>query len=167
MERDEQTRAADSHHLGADESATAVLRTTPVTELPEKAFALDPERAAATPYTYTYTTGPFMLPQDTQSIDWAVLNNDSTRQRVQVTVFKCNLGAPKTAEPPGPVEVTLEPRECTHNANNAQGGFLFEIQVRCNSQRIFPYASAWPGFIGDPIPGSVVKSAEFIRKLLP
>jgi hypothetical protein len=30
---------------------------------------------------------------------------------------------------------------------------------------VFPYASAWPGGFADPIPGSVVKAAEFIRKL--
>jgi len=37
--------------------------------------------------------------------------------------------------------------------------------VETNSRLVFPYASAWPGSIGDPIAGTVVKSAEFIREL--
>lgn len=61
--------------------------------------------------------------------------------------------------------MTIAPGETTHNANNASGGFYYEIQVECNSQLIFPYAAAWPGNVGDPIAGSVVKSAEFIRQL--
>jgi hypothetical protein len=114
---------------------------------------------------YTYRTGPFSLPLATHSIDWSVLNNDTSAQSVRVTVFKCHLGAAKVAEPPGPLVVTLNPGETTHNANAATGGFFYEIQVECNSQLIFPYASAWAGSIADPIPGSVVKSAEFIRHL--
>lgn len=116
-------------------------------------------------YTHTYTTGPFSLPLNTHSIDWGILNNDSSAQRVRVTVFKCPIGAVKTAEPPGPLEMILDPGETTHNANGATGGFFYEIQVECNSRLIFPYASAWPGAIADPIAGSVVKSAEFIRRL--
>ena len=164
MEHNEQTRAGGTPYLGADATSTDVPRSSPVTELPEKAAAVDAQSAAAA-YTYTYTTGPFLLPSNTHSIDWAVLNNDPEIQTVRVTVFKCNLGAKKTVEPPGPLEVTVDPGECTHNANAALGGFFYEIQVKCNSQRIFPYASAWPGNIGDPLPGSVVKPAEFIRKL--
>lgn len=116
-------------------------------------------------YQFKYTTGPFSLPLNTHSIDWAVLNNDSAQQTIRVTVFKCVTGNVKTAEPPGPLEITLDPGESTHNANAAMGGFLYEIQVECNSQLIFPYASAWSGAIADPIPGSVVKSAEFIRDM--
>jgi hypothetical protein len=94
-----------------------------------------------------------------------MLNNATSTQKIRVTVFKCELGVAKTAEAPGPLEVVLAPRETTHNANTASGGFFYEIQVECDSQFVFPYASAWPGAIGDPIPGSVVKSAEFIQKL--
>jgi hypothetical protein len=114
---------------------------------------------------FTYSTGPFLLPQATHSIDWAILNNSPSVQKVRVTVFKCNLGTGKSAEPPGPIAVTLKPGETTHNANKASKGFYYEIQVECDSHLVFPYATAWPGSTGDPIPGSVVKSAEFIRKL--
>jgi hypothetical protein len=164
MERNEQTHAGGTPNLEADATITDVPRSSPVTELPEKAIAVEAQSAAAA-YTYTYTSGPFMLPSNTHSIDWQILNNDPEIQTVRVTVFKCNLGPKKTAEPPGPLEVTLDPGECTHNANAALGGFVYEIQVKCNSQRIFPYASAWPGATGDPLPGSVVKPAEFIRRM--
>jgi hypothetical protein len=116
-------------------------------------------------YRYVYTTGPFTLPQNTHSLDWGMLNNDTVSQTVRVTVFKCPIGGTKTAEPPGPLAVTLSPGQTTHNANRAIGGFFYEIQVETNSRHIFPYAAAWPGAIGDPIPGTVVKSAEFIRHL--
>jgi hypothetical protein len=130
--------------------------------LPANAVKANPKRRK---YQFTYTTGPFGLPLKTQSIDWGLLNNDPKTQTARITVFKCHLAAPKAAEPPGPLEVALKPGETTHNANSATGGFFYEIQVECNSQLLFPYASAWPGSVGDPIPGSVVKSAEFIRKL--
>ena len=116
-------------------------------------------------FAFVYTTGPFSLPLGTHSIDWGVLNNDPANQAVRVTVFKCPVTSVKTPEPPGPLAITLKPGETTHNANNAVGGFFYEIQVECNSLRIFPYASAWSGAVADPIPGSVVTSAGFIRKL--
>lgn len=116
-------------------------------------------------YNHKYTSGPFTLPLATHSIDWALLNNDSNKQTVRVSVFKCPVGQIKSAEPPGPLEVTLGPGETTHNANAAVGGFSYEIQVETNSRLVFPYAAAWAGSIADPMPGSVVKSAEFIRQL--
>ena len=84
---------------------------------------------------------------------------------MRVTVFKCNLGAAKTVEPPGPLQLTLDPMETTHNANAASGGMFYEVRVECNSRLIFPHASTWPGAIGDPLAASVVRSAEFIRTL--
>lgn len=165
MERNERARAADTPNLEADGPAADTLQSSPETELPEKALAVDVQSLLTRRYAYTYRTGPFLLPQTTHSLDWAILNNDPETQKVRVTVFRCGIGTVKTVEPPGPLEVTLAPGEATHNANAALGGFLYEIQVECNSQLIFPHASAWPGAIGDPIPGSVVKSAEFIRRL--
>jgi hypothetical protein len=122
-------------------------------------------RVTAPEYRYVYTTGPFTLPEKTHSLDWGLLNNDTVPQTVRVTVFKCPLGSTKSADPPGPLVVTLQPGETTHNANAAVGGFFHEIQVETNSRHVFPYAAAWPGAAGDPIAGSVVKSAEFIRHL--
>lgn len=39
-------------------------------------------------YLHVYTTGPFLLPQNTHSLDWGVLNNDPLPQKIRVTVFK-------------------------------------------------------------------------------
>ncbi|MFX1500794.1 MAG: hypothetical protein ACFFDH_07505 [Promethearchaeota archaeon] len=132
--------------------------------LPEKIKVLK-EYQWVRGYKYTYTTGPFCLPQNTHSLDWGLLNNDPSSQKVRVTVFKCSLLTTKTIEPPGPLEITVDPGETTHNANNANGGFFYEIQVECNSKLIFPYVAAWPGSIGDPLPGTVINSANFIRKM--
>lgn len=142
-----------------------VAELTPVEAVPSGAKMIDLGSVRRPEYRFTYTTGPFTLPQNTHSLDWGVLNNDSDAQKIRVTVFKCNLGAVKTVEPPGPLELTLQPDETTHNANSAVGGFFYEIQVEANSREVFPYAAAWPGAIGDPIAGTVTKSAEFIRHM--
>jgi hypothetical protein len=142
-------------------SSEDVPRSGSIDSLPAGAVAIGDERC----YRYTYTTGPFSLPLKTHSLDWGILNNDSSPQKVRITVFKCPIAAVKTAEPPGPLEVTLNPGVTFHNANKATGGFFYEIQVECNSQLVFPYTSAWPGAIADPMPGSVVNSAGFIRSM--
>jgi hypothetical protein len=147
---------------GSTKVNAGVLKTSAARQLPKGAVTA---RLWSTSYKFTYTTGPFSLPLNTHSIDWGILNNAKSPQRVRITVFKCGIGSVKTAEPPGPLELTIQPGETTHNANAGSGGFFYEIQVECNSRKIFPYASAWSGAIADPIPGSVVKSADFIRRL--
>ena len=82
-----------------------------------------------------------------------------------MTVFKCNIGAPKTPEPPGPLVVTLDPGVTTHNANTYPEGFVYEIQVECNSLLVFPYVSVWPGNFGVIIPGTGIDSGTFIRQM--
>ncbi len=161
------SRQPGGRELGTEGTPEGVPRSGSAEGIPSGAVAVSSQKKKKRKksYTHTYTTGPFSLPLNTHSIDWAVLNNDSSAQKVRVTVFKCPIGSVKTAEPPGPLEVTLNPGETTHNANGATGGFFYEIQVECNSRLVFPYASAWPGAIADPIAGSVVKSAEFIRRL--
>ena len=162
MAAKKKTSRGSTTKRGSATVEAGVLRTSPVNELPKNAVEAPLQ---STTYRYTYTTGPFSLPLSTHSIDWGVLNNTSSPQTVRVTVFKCGIGTAKTAEPPGPLELTIQPGETTHNANAGTGGFFYEIQVECNVRKIFPYASAWSGAIADPIPGSVVKSAEFIRRL--
>jgi hypothetical protein len=146
------------------EKALTSIRFDPAKPLPDKAVAVD--LSVALPrYSNKYTTGPFMLPQKTHSLNWNVLNNDKKPQKVRVTVFKCGLGVPKTPEPPGPLEVTVDPFETTHNANSAQGGFIYEVQVETNSKLIFPSVEAWPGAIGDVIPGSEIRAAQFQKEM--
>jgi hypothetical protein len=115
------------------------------------------------PYKYRYTTGPFLLPQNSGSLDWTLLNNDSTPQEARVTVFKCPIGTAKTPEPPGPLVVNVGPGEATHNANEYTEGFVYEIQVECNSQLVFPYVSVWPANFGVIVPGTGIGSGSFVR----
>ena len=159
-----QSQRSRSGNQRTERAPTDVPKSGSIADIPSGAVAVGIKKKKRS-YKHTYTTGPFTLPLNTHSIDWGILNNDSSAQKVRVTVFKCPIGSVKTPEPPGPLEITLDPGETTHNANGATGGFFYEIQVECNSQLVFPYASAWPGAIADPIAGSVVKSAEFIRSL--
>lgn len=114
-------------------------------------------------YKYRYTTGPFLLPQNSGSLDWTLLNNDTTQQTARVTVFKCPVSAVKTPMPPGPLVVTIDPSKSTHNANEYQEGFAYEVQVECNSQLVFPYVSLWPANFGVVIPGTGINSGLFVR----
>lgn len=116
-------------------------------------------------YLYRYTTGPFLLPANSGSLDWAILNNDTKQQVMQVTVFKCPILGAKTAAAPGPLVITLDPGKTTHNANTYPVGFLYEIQVECNSQLIFPYVSVWPDKLGVIIPGTGINSGTFVRMM--
>ena len=118
---------------------------------------------AVRPYRYLYTTGPFLLPENSGSLDWVLLNNDSTQQEARVTVFTCPLGAAKTAVVPGPLVVIVGPGEATHNANEYAEGYVYEIQVESNSQLVFPYVSVWPTNWGVIIPGTGIGSGSFVR----
>lgn len=139
-----------------------VLTLTAPGELPRGAVRAGTQAGT---YAYRYTTGPFSLPPNAGSLDWVVLNNETTVQTVRVTIFKCSLVSTKTALPPGPLEITLKPGETTHNANKYGAGFVYEVQVECNSQLICPYVSVWPGSFGVTIPGTGIHSGDFIRRL--
>jgi hypothetical protein len=114
-------------------------------------------------YKYVYTTGPFLLPETSGLIDWALLNNDSGNQTARVTVFQCPIGMDKVRVPPGPLVVTIPSGQVTHNSNTYDIGFCYEIQVECNSQLVFPYVSVWSGSGGTVIPGTGINSGSFIR----
>ena len=137
-----------------------MLGLTDVNVLPERAVL---EKRPIREYKHRYTTGPFLLPQKSGSLDWTLLNNDTTQQRARVTVFKCPVGTVKTPVAPGALVVTLDPGESTHNANEYPEGFAYEVQVECNSQLVFPYVSVWPANFGVVIPGTGINSGAFVR----
>jgi len=91
--------------------------------------------------------------------------NKRTRDCSYTTTYSDRIGSIKTVELPGPVEVTLAPGENSHNANAASEGFCYEILVETNSKLVFPSAEAWPGSIGDVVPGSEVRAAGFLRMM--
>lgn len=138
------------------------LELTGIDSLPDKAKV---EKAAGKSYKYRYTTGPFLLPQNSGALDWTILNNAASTQTMRVTVFRCPSGAPKTAMPPGPLVMTIDPGETTHNANTYTVGFAYEIQVECNHRRILPFVSVWPGNFGAVMPGTGINSGLFLRRL--
>jgi hypothetical protein len=133
--------------------------------VPINALVVEPAKLKVVGYANKYTTGPFMLPQNTHSLNWNLLNCDATAQKARITVFKCWIRAAKTTEPPGPLEITLNPGESSHNANAAVGGFCYEIQVETNSKLVFPSVEAWPGSIGDVIPGTEIRAAQFLKQM--
>ena len=142
--------------------ATGMLARTEPEMIPEKALL---ERWPIGEYKYLYTTGPFLLPENSGSLDWTLLNNAKSQQRARVTVFKCPVGAVKSPVAPGALVVTLDPGESTHNANEYPEGFAFEVVLECNSKRLFPYVSVWPGYFGVVIPGTGIGAGAFVRQM--
>ena len=136
-----------------------MLGLTDVNVLAERAVL---EKRPIRKYKHRYTTGPFLLPENSGSLDWTLLNNDTTQQIARVTVFKCPVGTVKTAVAPGALVVTLDPGESTHNANEYPEGFAYEVQVECDSQLVFPYVSVWPANFGVVIPGTGISSGSFV-----
>jgi hypothetical protein len=137
-----------------------MLGLTDIDVLPQGAVL---EKKPVGSYKYRYTTGPFLIPQNSGSLDWSLLNNDTNQQKARVTVFKCPVGAVKTPVAPGALVVTLDPGKSTHNANEYPEGFAYEVQVECNSQLLFPNVSVWPGNFGVVIPGTTINSGLFVR----
>ncbi len=137
-----------------------MLGLTDINVLPKKAVI---KKRPVRKYKHCYTSGPFLLPQNSGSLDWTLLNNDTTKQMARVTVFKCQVGTAKVPEAPGAIEVTLDPGESTHNANEYPEGFAYEIQVECNSKLVFPYVSVWPANFGVVLPGTGINSGSFVR----
>jgi len=137
---------------------TGMPELTDINALPERAILEQPILA----YPYRYTTGPFLLPQNSGSLDWALLNNDTTQQMARVTVFKCPVRTIKTPVAPGALVVTLDPGVITHNANEYTEGFYYEVQIECNSKLVFPYVSVWPANFGVVVPGTGIDSGTFV-----
>jgi len=88
-----------------------------------------------------------------------------TPQQARVTVFRCPVGVAKSALPPGPLVVTVQPGVATHNANTYPAGSVYEVQVECDSQLLFPYATVWPGNLGVIIPGSQTSAGTFLERM--
>lgn len=136
-----------------------VVKLTGIEVLPKKSVI---EKWPIIEYKYRYTTGPFLLPQNSGSLDWSLLNNSNSQQKARVTIFKCPVGTVKSPVPPGSLVVTIDPGECTHNANEYAEGYYYEILIECNSTRLFPNVSVWPGNYGVAIPGTNINSGMFI-----
>ena len=73
---------------GKTEKAIPQIKLEPSKSLPKDAVLIDPTKLTSK-YANKYTTGPFMLPQNTHSLNWNLLNNGSNPQKIRATVFKC------------------------------------------------------------------------------
>ena len=138
------------------------LTLTDIHVLPENAISANLTRPQ---FTYRYTTGPFSLPEHSGALDWILLNNDSKPQQARVTVFTCPIGSVKTPAAPGPLVVTINPGTVTHNGNRYTEGFVYEIQVECNSRLVLPYVAVWPGNFGVTIPGTAITAGQFMQMM--
>src|SRR5438045_8329289 len=98
---------------------------------------------ASSPPTYTrmLSSGTFILPPNTHSVDWEVLNDAPTAQSIRVTVYKVLLNQPKTMVGSA-IAATLQPHSAANNATGiGAGGLLtsgaaYEVVVELNDARV-------------------------------
>lgn len=119
------------------------------------------------PATVTLSSGVFSLPANARSVDWKLLNNDTTPQTVTVTVYKTLVGQVKTVVAPGPITVTLPPGRSTHNANSVptvfQVGGSYEVVVSGGSPKVLPTVMVWSDLGNTVIPGTQIHAGEWAR----
>ncbi len=118
---------------------------------------------------FALSSGPFLIPPNAASVDWAVVNNDPGKQSFTVTVYRLVTGAPRVTVAPGPLQFTLGPTEATHNANGVgpgqpfESGFAYEVILETDSLYVLPSVTAWPGYFAEAIPGTLISPGSWVR----
>lgn len=118
---------------------------------------------------FTMSSGLFGLPANAVAVDWAVVNNDSTGQKITVTVYQHDTRAPRVAVVPGPLQVKLGPTESTHNANSVgygqpfQIGHYYEVIVETDSSNVLPSVLVWSTTANEIIPGTLIPPGSWVR----
>lgn len=118
---------------------------------------------------FALSSGPFLIPPNAGSVDWAVVNNDPGKQKFTVTVYRLVTGAPRVMVAPGPLRFGLYPTEATHNANSVgpgqpfEPGFAYEVILETDSLYVLPSVTAWPGHWGEAIPGTLISPGSWVR----
>ncbi len=104
--------------------------------------------------------------EDAKVVDWAVVNDSGSRQTIRVTVYKCGIGAAKTAVPPGALELTLEPGFTSHNSNAVGSvfvkGLLCEVVMETADKRVLPSVQIWQDSSNTVIPGTLIPAGAFV-----
>jgi len=112
---------------------------------------------------HQYTTGPLVLPENAPFLGIHVLNNSASQQTIHVFVYQLNSPAAKTVVHTN--IMVLSPNDSNRDLLNFQPGFFGEVQIRCDSRRIFPHVYfADPN--ATPIQGGNIHAASFIRRLV-
>ncbi len=125
-------------------------------------------KPAATRFRYKLSSGLFLLPQSSASVDWAVVNNSKQPQTFRVTVYKGGVGTAKTETPPGPLTQTIDPDFVTHNANSVgpgqpfQMGFYYEVVLESNDRALLPTVNIWQDHGATVIPGTTIVPGDFV-----
>lgn len=118
-------------------------------------------------YTTKLSSGPFLVAPTAQSVDWAVLNNDTVSVDLRVTVYKYGIGADKEEVSPGSLEINLLPNRATHNANSVGtvfvAGYYYEVVIEATTDKICPNVNQWSSNgASDFIPGTLIPSGDFV-----
>lgn len=122
----------------------------------------------AAEFRYTLSSGLFSLPDNAQSLDWAIINNAASEQRFRITVYQVGAGE-KAAVVPGPITASAMPFHSYHNANSVGHGKPFaigwdyEVVVEVNSMRVLPTVEVWANHGNKVIPGTSIGPAQFVE----
>jgi hypothetical protein len=126
-------------------------------------------KPAVPSFRYKLSSGLFLLPQNSASVDWSVVNDSKKSQTFRVTVFQGGVGMAKTATAPGPLTQTIGPNFVMHNANSVgpgepfQMGFYYEVVLESNDRALLPTVNVWLDHGATVIPGTTISPGSFVR----
>ena len=185
----DKARATDAAARAAEiEAAIASVNSAPASdsaralEIDERSPQVAPERkrevvtapAATVPALAqdnadcVLSSGPFALPDGTQSVDWKVINRSDRDADIEVTVYQLRVGETGQVVPPGTLRKTLPPGYETHNANSVghgkpfSAGSDFEVVVRRSRAGALPSISFWSNHGNSEIPGTRIGPRDFV-----
>jgi hypothetical protein len=119
-------------------------------------------------YEFVLSSGLFTLPGEARSVDWAVLNNSPDSQRVRVTVYRVEMGSPKSIVWPGVLAVVVAPASTFHNSNSVgtaatmPRGSSYEVVVELNDRRVLPVVTIWSDRENTLVPGTRIGPRDFV-----
>ena len=111
------------------------------------------------------STGPFSAPQDTQFIDWAVLNGGGTGHWIRVTVFKCPVGAAKIPIA-GPTQAFLPSTFLTHLAvplTAERRSVYYDVLFEDEDLNMHPSVQLFRKYPTDVIAGTLIPAGDLTQ----
>lgn len=112
------------------------------------------------------SSGLFSAPKEVKYIDWAVVNgNIGTGHWIRVTVYKCLVGAAKSAIA-GPTAVFLPPAVTAHLAVLLTAGNksdYYEVVIEDEDLMLHPSVQLFRKYPSNVIAGTLIPAGDFVQ----
>lgn len=114
------------------------------------------------------SSGVFSAPREATMIDWAVINGGGGAHWIQVTVYKCPVGAAKVPIA-GPTLVYLDAKFTAHQtaavqpANPDRGSVYYEVVIEDEDLNMHPSVQLFRKYPTDVIAGTLITPGDFVQ----